>query len=195
MTDVKSPNAANDDDSSLVRRFLDGDGRAFDRLVERYQQYVFNVIRHTVGETGDAADIAQDIFVKVHRSLASYQSESAFSTWLYRITVNTCLDELRRRKRAARVRLDDLTDDEEMRLADNFGANTGRTVERNERREIVGKAIGELPETLRIAVTMRDINGLSYEEIAAVLGCSVGTVKSRLFNGRMKLREWLEQYL
>ncbi len=190
MTDVKP---LHEDDNRLIRRFLEGDGRAFDILVERYQQRVFNIIRHTMGAKGEAVDLAQEVFVKVYRSLSSYEQRSAFPTWLYRITVNVCLDELRRIRRSGRVAFEEISGRTEEEIAEPD--DTGRIVEQRELQAIVRKAIEELPEASRVVISLRDINGLSYEEIAAILHCRVGTVKSRLFNARMKLRDDLKKYL
>ncbi len=185
-----------DEDHQLIHRFRAGDTRAFDLLVERYRQSVFNIIYHTVGKIGYADDLAQDVFIKVYHALSSYQERSTFSTWLYRITVNACIDEVRRRKRRWFFQAGEL----DKRQIDEIPIERGgdgveEQVERNEIKKFVHEAIAGLPEPYRTVVTLRDINDLSYEEIAKILRCRIGTVKSRLFYARMKLREQLSKYI
>ncbi len=185
-----------DEDIRLIHRFKTGDTRAFDLLVERHQQGVFNIIYHTMGKIGNADDLAQDIFIKVYHALPSYKERSTFSTWLYRITVNVCIDEIRRQKRHRFLRMGELDDG---RLEEITAAKAEEGVEerigRNEMKILVHEAIAGLPEPYRTVVTLRDINDLSYDEIAKILRCRIGTVKSRLFYARMKLREHLLKYI
>ncbi|MGD0339734.1 MAG: sigma-70 family RNA polymerase sigma factor [Bacteroidota bacterium] len=185
-----------DEDIQLIHRFKEGDAQVFDLLVERYQQGVFNIIHHTMGKIGNADDLAQDIFIKVYHALPSYKERSTFSTWLFRITVNVCIDEIRRKKRHRFLHIEELDD---RRLEEIPAAKVEEGVEerigRNEMKKLVHEAIAGLPELYRTVVTLRDINDLSYDEIAKILRCRIGTVKSRLFYARMKLRENLLKYI
>jgi RNA polymerase sigma-70 factor (ECF subfamily) len=180
--DVREGEALND--KALVERFLAGDRAAFDALVLRHQEKVMNLCFRMVGDCDDAKDCAQDTFVKVYRSLGGFRFESAFSTWLYRIAVNTCKNRLassreRGRRTAAQPEFADppsplLTPEEEM--------------EKREREKEVQKAIGALREDFRTLVVLRDVEGLSYEEVARVTGLALGTVKSKLARARERLR-------
>jgi RNA polymerase sigma-70 factor (ECF subfamily) len=181
-----------DEDTQLIRRLRAGDQRAFDLLVEHYRQSVFNIMYHTLGRIGNADDLAQDIFIKVYNALPSYREQSTFSTWLYRITVNVCIDEVRRQKRRKSFgpdRLDGIQPDEPA------GKGIPDQIEQQEMTELIHDAIAALPEPYRTVVILRDINELSYEEIAKILKCRIGTVKSRLFYARMTLRRQLSKYL
>ncbi len=183
-------------DEDLINKARAGDKRAFDALVLRYQQSVFNIIYFTMGKTEHADDIAQNVFVKVYHALDSYQAKSAFSTWLYRITVNTCIDESRRQKRRWLVRLDDhVSEDAREVIPIDEEDRIEHKLERDEMRSIIHREIAALSETYRIVITLRDINELSYDEIAKILRCKVGTIKSRLFYARLKLRDRLKKYL
>jgi RNA polymerase sigma-70 factor (ECF subfamily) len=171
-------------DAGLIERFLAGDGAAFDSLVLRHQERVMNLCYRMVGDYDDAKDCAQDTFIKVYRSLDGFRFDSAFSTWLYRIAVNTCKNRLassreRRRLTAAQPEFADppsplLTPEEEM--------------EKREREKELQRAIGNLSEDFRTLVLLRDVEGLSYEEVARITGLALGTVKSKLARARERLR-------
>jgi RNA polymerase sigma-70 factor (ECF subfamily) len=196
MSNVKPVVRSNDEDLQLIHRFRGGDKHAFNLLVERYQQSVFNIIYYTLGKTKHADDLAQDIFIKVYHAIPSYEERSSFSTWIHRITVNTCIDEARRQKRYRLLHpgeLDALQPDDIREGEEDYGIEA--QVERNDMTKLVHEAIAGLAEPYRMVITLRDINGLSYEDMAEILRCKVGTVKSRLFNARMKLREQLSDYL
>jgi RNA polymerase sigma-70 factor (ECF subfamily) len=172
------------DDAALVERILGGDRAAFDRLVLRHQERVMNLCFRMVGDYDDAKDCAQDTFVKVYRSLGGFRFASAFSTWLYRIAVNTCKNRLaskgERMRRSSRQPVYDdppsphLTPEQEM--------------EKRERERELRKAIDALRADMRTLVVLRDVEGLSYEEVARVTGLALGTVKSRLARARERLR-------
>lgn len=195
MVNVKQMVSSNDEDILLIHRFQAGEARAFDILVERYQQRVFNIIHYTMGQTVRDEDLAQDVFIKVFHALPTFQERSAFSTWLYRITVNACIDEVRRQKRSMFIHQEnqDTLEPDNIEVENSEGIE--EYVERKEMASIVHDAIARLPEPYRTVVTLRDINDLTYEEIAKILRCRIGTVKSRLFSARMKLRQMLLEYL
>jgi RNA polymerase sigma-70 factor (ECF subfamily) len=180
----------------LVRRFRDGDAGAFDDLVREYQDTVFSVAYRMVNDREDAADLAQEVFVKVYRNLAKFRGDSKFSTWLYAIAMNTCRSGLRRtrRLRAVEGRSIDAMGGDEGRAMDPVDPDASPTamLERREVRERVEQSVAELQPEFREVMVMRDIQGLSYDEIATALECSLGTVKSRLCRARMAVREKLQ---
>ena len=175
-----------DDDFTLVKRFIDGEESAFNQLVVRHKERVRNIIYITINHAGFVDDIAQDVFVKVYRNLHHFRFESQFSTWIYRITINKCKDHLRKIKvRRMFVPLLDSFD-----KADQFKNET----EESDTSEIVRNAISKLPERLKIPLLLKDIEGFSYQEIAESVQCEIGTVKSRIFRARKKLKKILMPY-
>ncbi len=173
-------------DQQLVERVQQGDKQAFNLLVVKYQHKVANLIGRYVKNPGDVADVAQEAFIKAYRSLPNFRGESAFYTWLYRIAVNTAKNYLVSQGR--RPPANDV-DAEEAEFYD--GADALRDVATPERqmlsdeiRQMVFATIESLPEELKVAITLRELEGLSYEEIAAVMDCPVGTVRSRIFRAR-----------
>lgn len=175
-----------DDDFTLVKRFIDGEESAFNQLVARHKERVRNIIYITINHAGFVDDIAQDVFVKVYRNLHHFRFESQFSTWIYRITINKCKDHLRKIKvRRMFIPLLDSFD-----KADQFKNET----EESDTSEIVRNAISKLPERLKIPLLLKDIEGFSYQEIAESVECEIGTVKSRIFRAREKLKTFLMPY-
>ena len=194
MSVPKSSNSADIEDARLVARAREGDREAFSELVRRYHERIFNTVYALVGDRDDADDLTQEVFLKAYRSLSGFRGQSRFYTWLYRIGVNRCLDWMKSRNRRRDLSL-------EREGWDGFEDPVGGTrpeasdarVQRGELQTILKRALETLAPEYRSAVVLREIDGLAYEEIACVLGCSVGTVKSRLFRARMKLRGVLEE--
>lgn len=188
-----------EEDSRLVERFQSGEKGSFDDLVRRHYQRVCNILFHVLGTSSNVEDLAQEVFLKAYHALPFYRGQSAFSTWLYRIAVNAGLDELRRQKRRrifSFSRLDEPTESrKEIERSTSDGPQPDKEIERQELAEIIERAMRKLPEKLRVVSTLRDIEGFSYGEIAEMLQCSIGTVKSRLFYARAKLRRLLKSYL
>jgi len=190
------------DDHTLVQRARSGDERAFRMLVERYQKKVYAVAFGMVKDREEAMDVVQEALVKVHRSLESFKSDATFYTWLYRITVNVCIDSIRRR---GALRSDSVEFDERIGhdLAEaNLGAvstqlesNPERAVLRRELGEKIQEALGQIPEKHRAILLLRELDGLSYEELAQVLDIPKGTVMSRLFHARAKVQRLLSESL
>ncbi len=174
-----------DDDFALVKRFIDGDESAFAVLVQRHKEKVRNIIYLTMSSSNSVDDIAQDVFLTVYRNLNNFRFESQFTTWLYRITVNKCKDYMRKIK--IRNIFTPLKEAEE---------KTGNTTapESRDISAIVQKAIGKLPEKLRVPLLLKDIEGMSYQEIAETVQCELGTVKSRIFRAREGLKNILKPY-
>ena len=173
-------------DLTLVQRVQQGDRRAFDQLVLRYQHKVLKLVMRYMRNHAEAEDIAQEAFLKAYRAIHSFRGDSAFYTWIYRIAINTAKNALVAAKRRPLDSDLDLQDPEQNerngRLRDE--ATPESLLLTDEIRQTVDAAIGALPEDLRRAVVLREYEGLSYEEIAAVMGCPVGTVRSRIFRAR-----------
>ena len=176
-------------DADLEDRLRRGDPRAFEELVIAYQHRVFGVALRMLRNRGEAEEIAQEVFLRVHRAVGDFRGEAKLSTWLYAITSRLCLNRLasgeRRMAREGEESLERLRGD----------ADPAAHVERVELEAALQRAITELPEERRIVVVLRDFEGLSYEEIAAALDLELGTVRSRLHRARMDLKEKLERFL
>lgn len=195
MTDNNHAATAGDsvDDAALIRLFLSGDAGAFDRLVVRHQDRVFNLCFRFLGDVHEADDLAQDVFIKAFTALHAFRFESAFSTWLYRIAVNTCRNRIKslayRFKKTAHS-LHSEKGNIHGALSDE-SASPGAALERKERSRRVQQAVDALPGDKKTVLILRDFEGLTYEEIAALTGLKPGTVKSRLARARQQLRETL----
>lgn len=172
-----------DDDYSIIRQFVDGDKSAFQILVKRHKEKVRNIIFITMNNSALVDDIAQDVFITVFRNLKHFRFESQFTTWLYRITVNRCKDYLR--KMNVRKIFSPIEEGSEV-------SEYSSPVENNDISRIVMNAISKLPVKLRMPLILKDIEGFSYQEISETLKCEMGTVKSRIFRGREKLKEILQ---
>jgi len=172
-----------DDDYSIIRQFIDGDKSAFQILVKRHKEKVRNIIYMTMNNSALVDDIAQDVFMTVYRNLKHFRFESQFTTWLYRITVNRCKDYLR--KMNVRKIFSPIEEGSEI-------SEYPAPVESNDISRIVTDAISKLPVKLRMPLILKDIEGFSYQEISETLNCEMGTVKSRIFRGREKLKEILQ---
>ena len=173
-------------DLSLVRRVQRGDKGAFDALVLKYQHKLVKLVMRYVRNPAEAEDIAQEAFIKAYRALPGFRGDSAFYTWLYRIAINTAKNALVSSKRRP-IEYDlDLQDPEQYELQARLkdGETPEHLVLTEEIRETVNGAMSELPEDLKTAILLREIDGLSYEEIAAAMDCPVGTVRSRIFRAR-----------
>ena len=183
------------DEKQIIEKVLAGDNNAFGELVEAYQDKVYNLALRMCGNADDAFDLAQDAFFRAWRGLSGFQFESAFSTWLFRLTSNVCLDWLRAKKRRPTVSLTTLDDEGEevqMEIRDP-GKSPEELLLAAEDRAAVAKAMNELPVEFREILTLRAIDDLSYTEIAEILHLREGTVKSRLSRARLALRNKLLQ--
>ena len=173
-------------DSELVKRVQQGDKAAFDILVLKYQQKVVNLISRFVSDQSECYDVAQETFIKAYRALDKFRGDSQFYTWLYRIAANTAKNHLASRSRKTPKYSVDVEDAEhftgESGLKDNTTPESLLLTE--EIKQTVYAAIDKLPEDLKSAITLRELEGLSYEEIADVMDCPIGTVRSRIFRAR-----------
>ena len=174
-------------DDITLQRAIEGDVQAFEALVELYQHRVYGVCLRMLCNDQDAQDAAQETFIKVYRSIGSFKQQAQFSTWIYRIAVNTSLDYLRRRRVTASF---------DAMVEEGFDApsdaDTGdRALEKQFEREQIDAAIASLPEDQRAVIVLRDVQGLSYEEVAGAVQTNLNTVKSRISRGRRALRKLL----
>lgn len=178
-------------EKELIRRAKKGDVEAFEELISGYEKKVYNTVYRFFNNSEDAMDITQEIFIKVFTSLHSFRESASFSTWLYRIAVNTCIDFMRKKKdetvpiKEEIIAGNDIKHGSYSQLPEDF-------VEKRELKEALLKAINSLPYEQRICVILRDIQGFSYTEMSEILMCSLGTIKSRLNRGRRALREILK---
>ena len=182
-------------EAQIVRRVLQGDVNAFEKLVTEYEKAVYAIALRMTGNAEDAADMTQETFIKAYNSLQSFRGDSKFSVWLYRIASNVCLDFLRSRSRKPTVSLsveDDEGEETELDIADE-SQSPEQLLERGLTRDAVRRGLEALPPDYRQILLLREIQGLSYEEIADVLQIEVGTVKSRIFRARKRLCSFLIQ--
>ena len=182
-----------EEENDAVRRVLDGDADAFSPLVEAYQKNVYNLALRMTGNPEDALDMAQEAFIRAYNSLSSFRGDSKFSVWLYRIVSNVCLDFLRARKGRTAVPLSQTGPDGEdaaLEIPDERALPEAE-LERALTRDAVRRGLQALPYNQREILLLREIQGLSYEEIAAALSLEGGTVKSRIFRARKKLCAYL----
>jgi RNA polymerase sigma-70 factor (ECF subfamily) len=186
-----------DTDHELVRRVQAGDQSAFNLLVLKYQHRVLKLVGRFVNDPTEAEDVAQEAFLKAYRALASFRGDSAFYTWLYRIAINTAKNALvSQRRRPVDFDLDLQDPDQYERQAKLKEADTPEGVLlTDEIRTVVEEAMEQLPEDLRTAIVLRELEGLSYEEIAEAMDCPVGTVRSRIFRAREAIDKKLKPLL
>ena len=184
-------------DQQLVERVQRGDRKAFDLLVLKYQQRIVNLVSRFVRNQADALDVTQDAFIKAYRALPNFRGESAFYTWMYRIAVNTAKNHLAVQSRRPLGMEQDISEIEQ--FEGNNALKEYATPEnlllRDEIQETVINAIEELPEDLRVAITLREVEGLSYEDIAVAMDCPIGTVRSRIFRAREAIDKQLKPLL
>ncbi|HHM05183.1 MAG TPA: RNA polymerase sigma factor RpoE [Gammaproteobacteria bacterium] len=184
-------------DQRLVERVQRGDKQAFDVLVAKYQHKIIKLISRYIHDPSESMDVAQDAFIKAYRALPKFRGDSAFYTWLYRIAINTAKNYL-----VAQGRRPPATD-VEAEVAEQFdgaaelreNATPERMLLKDEIERTVFEVIEQLPEDLRTAITLRELEGLSYEEIAQAMGCPIGTVRSRIFRAREAIQNKLKPLL
>ena len=175
------------DDGDLITRFKGGDVSGFEELVRKYQDRIYNLCRYMIQDAHDAQDAAQDVFLKAHQNLKGFKPDASLYTWLYRIAVNTCLD-YKKKSRPEQAEDESVIDD-----LTSTDASPEQRYQSKEIGQAIQAALQKLPEHLRAAIVLKEIEELSYEEIAAVLDTSLGTVKSRISRAREELRELLRK--
>ena len=182
-----------DIDDAIIKSVLEGDVNAFEQLVTKYEKTVYNLALRMTGNAEDAADMTQETFLKAYRSLKNFRGESKFSVWLYRITSNVCLDFLRSKSRKPAVSLtaeNDEGEEAEIEVADP-APNPEECLMSSLTRDAIARGLDSLPPEQREILLLREISGLSYEEISAALGLELSTVKTRIFRGRKRLAAFL----
>ena len=177
-------------DEELMRRCGEGDMSAFELIVLRYEDAIFNFIYHFLADYHRSQDVSQETFLRVLRNADRYKSSNNFKTWLYKIAVNLCKNELRNRSRRKTLSLNDPDIDIENLILDHH-VSPDEAYERKEMRELIKNALGELPEDQRMAIILREYQDLSYGEIAAALNCSLGAVKSKIRRARQNIKSML----
>ena len=186
------------DDVVLVQRGQDGDMGAFDELVRRYQERIYSTIYHMTASHEDASDLAQETFIKAFQALKTYKGDASFYTWIYRIAVNKTINFLKTRRNKTQLSLNDLDFN-----AENDPGLVALVSDKTPRRELglaelqekLNAAMMKLSAVHRLAVTLHDVQGLAHEEIARIMDCNVGTVRSRLFYARQQLQAYLSDYV
>jgi len=182
----------------LVRRAQRGDLKAYDELIQRYQERIYATVYHMTSNHEDANDLAQDSFIKAYQALKSFKGGSSFYTWLYRIAVNKTINFLKQRKNRTHMSLNDLDFNTENNpdLVALISENTPRRdAGLKELQEKLNAALLKLSEPHRLVVVLHDVQGQSHEEIAEIMDCNIGTVRSRLFYARQQLQSLLTDYL
>ncbi len=202
---MTEPAACNDsepivpvDEKALVRRAREGDLEAYNQLMRCYQERIYATIYHMTANHEDANDLAQESFIKAFQALKSFKGSSSFYTWLYRIAVNKTINFLKRRKNRIHLSLNnlDLNAEHDPDLIALISDRTPRReADLSELQEKLNAALLKLSEHHRLVVVLHDVQGLSHDEIAKVMNCNIGTVRSRLFYARQQLQGWLSDYL
>jgi RNA polymerase sigma-70 factor (ECF subfamily) len=185
-------------DRELVERARAGDEEAFRSLFERYYRRAYSLACGVVRNPDDALDVVQEAFIKAHRHIGKFEGTSSFYTWLYRIVMNLAIDHIRRTRRVKNVDFNDALSHqdaeavgEESLLPHILDENPGKTLVRKEMREHIGTALAELSDNHRAVLIMREMEGMSYEEMAQAMKCSKGTIMSRLFHARRNMQKRL----
>jgi RNA polymerase sigma factor (sigma-70 family) len=198
VTRNDSEPSAPTDETALVQRARRGELEAYDELVQRYQERIYATIYHMTSNHEDANDLAQESFIKAFQALKTFKGGSSFYTWLYRIAVNKTINFLKQRKNRIHMSLNDLDFNAE-HDPDLVALISDKTPRReanlSELQEKLNTALLKLSEPHRLVVVLHDVQGLSHDEIAKVMGCNIGTVRSRLFYARQQLQAWLSEYL
>jgi RNA polymerase sigma-70 factor (ECF subfamily) len=186
---------ASDPDLRLLELCRQGDPHAFETLFRKYQTYVYNIGLGMLCNSEDAADVTQETFLRLHRSLDSFRGDACFSTWLYRVAVNLCITELRRRGRNRFQFLDDISHEEDVKLTEETaGPSPAEAMEMEEERRVVRQVLRMLPPDYRAVMVLRHFQQLAYEEIADVLNLSLSQVKTRLFRARKMFKDRFEAF-
>ena len=187
-----------DDDSDLIRRCKKGDESAFEEIVRKYQQTVFNVVYHNIGHRGDVEDVAQKIFTKVYFSLSKFDDNRPFFPWLYRIAINQCYDELRRLRRQKVRTFTELNLEDTDRIEALVSQNEIPPSSPQDSKEIHAlllKLLGGVPDRQKMAIVLRDIGDVSYERMAEILNCTEQAARLKVFRARSRLKQLVERAL
>lgn len=180
------------EEEELIEMAGNGDLKAYEKIIELYEKKVFSIIYHMTKNESDIPDIAQEVFIKIYKNLSKFKKQSSLYTWIYRITVNVCIDEMKKKKKVIYLNDTIKTEDGEyeVQIADD-GKSLEETIEEKETRIKLKNYIKELPEKQRIILILRDIKGFTYMEIAEILKMNLGTVKSQINRARVALKKIL----
>lgn len=182
------------DEKKLIKQSISGDVESFEQLIRQYQRMAYNVAYRMMGNEEDAKDMTQEALVKVFKKLKSFRMDASFSTWLYRIVMNTCKDEMRKKKMST-ISIDQSIETEDSQVyfeLEEKGLGPEEKLLQKETQNLVHSALQEIPEDNRMVLILRDIKNLTYDEISEVLDIPKGTVKSRINRGRLALRDVLK---
>jgi RNA polymerase sigma-70 factor (ECF subfamily) len=180
----------------LIDKAKAGDIQSFEMLVEKHQKRIFNIALRVIGNHADAADLAQNALIRIYKSIGNFKEESSLSTWIYRITMNVCFDELRRRKNRKLISIEQeiqLDDGDVKRQLESESPQPSEAAEKKELKSIVRNAIEQLSDEHKEVIILRDLQAFSYDEIASILDLPVGTVKSRINRARSALKKILTE--
>lgn len=183
----------NDPDAMLMLRVKGGDDAAFDEILKKYQKPLINFIYHFVNNRAEAEELAQDVFLRVYAARAKYQPEAKFATWIYKIATNLCLKKLNQDRISMRMKIS--IDGEHVPELKDLRPTIQEVMETEEKEAIIAKAINGLPRNEKAAILLRKRQSLSYKEIADVIGCTEGAVKTYIHRAKLRLRERLSPYL
>jgi RNA polymerase sigma-70 factor, ECF subfamily len=195
---AEPPQSVQVEETELVRRARQGDMSAYDDLVRRYQERIYATIYHMTANHEDANDLAQEAFIKAFQALKSFKGGSSFYTWVYRIAVNKTINFLKQRKNRVQISLNDLdinAENDPDLVALVSDKTPRRDINLAELQEKLNEAMLKLSEHHRLVVALHDVQGMSHEEIATIMDCNIGTVRSRLFYARQLLQSYLSDYL
>ena len=183
-----------ENEDEIIKKAQDGPVDAFERIVELYQNKVYSLVCHMMKNQNEVEDIAQEVFIKIYKNINKFQGKSSFYTWIYKITANTCLDELKKKKKVIYLDEKIKTEDGEIDVeiaSDDKGQD--QLYEEKEFQEKIKYYINKLEPKQKMMIVLRDIKGFSYEEISEITGQKLGTVKSQINRARLKLRKLLEK--
>jgi len=180
-------------DEELVSRSMGGDSESFNQLIKRWERPIYALAYRTIGREDDARDVVQETFLRAFRGLSGFKGQAKFSSWLYRITLNLCRDWMRRQRRAPVIATPDGVDLVELAGESANVETADAAVGRRELSRLVARAMTALPEEQRAAIVLKEYHGLTFQEIADLLGCPLSTVKTRLYQGLIVLRKELER--
>jgi RNA polymerase sigma-70 factor (ECF subfamily) len=198
-TDIKKQTGSSDRDSLLIKKIQGGDMAAFDQLVIKHKDKLFNMVYWFLGDYQEANDCAQEIFIKVFKGIKRFRFESSFSTWLYRIAINTCRNRIKSSAYRWKMRTVPLENPDSSKEGNrsyeiqNGSPSPANELEKKERMMRIQKAVNSLPQEQNRIIVLRDIQGLSYQEISDITGLKLGTVKSRLARARLELKNKLNR--
>ncbi|NIP29437.1 MAG: sigma-70 family RNA polymerase sigma factor [Candidatus Dadabacteria bacterium] len=182
-----------ENDIELALKAKNGDDNAYSELMKRHYRGVLNYVYRFMGGSENAEDITQEVFLRVYKSIKNYEPEAKFTTWLYKIATNLCLTKLKKLKK--NLSLDEMNETIGVSIEDKKSKSGYEELFRKELRDIIFNSLGKLPEKEKIAITLCKYEGFSYNEVAEVLDCSLGAVKTHIYRGRMKLIEDLKEYI